>query len=491
MTKKHQIPNSPFWILNFRLTALSLFRISQIRISDLFKWKGRRMKNLRVIIQLLFVLGIFLAAPAGAEEAPAENPYSGDIWTRSTLTGDWWGLRNDLAAKGVTLDMNITQVGQGVVNGGKSGQWQYGGRGDIILNLDSQKLGLWPGAFLNMEGEGNWASAVNPNTGALMPVNMSQTLPLPGQNFYLDSLNFAQFLSPYFGLTIGKYATITAHSGDMNEFAHGKGDTQFMNMAFNINPVVAFTVPYSTLGMGVIVLPTKDPKEAVVEFLVLQANGTAATAGFNNLSGNQLTFAGSGRLRTDFFGLTGHQLFGYSFSNRDFTSIDQRFDNIIENQQLAGTTHSWNIYYNFDQYLYEPKKGSGEGIGIFGRFGASDGNPNFMHFFYSLGIGGKGVIPSRERDRYGLGFYFIDISNPTLQGPLRSREFLRDEYGFEGFYNVAITPWLLLTPDIQVVRGAQKDKITFGRDIFGQPFIAGKKSIPTATILGVRLQMVF
>jgi porin len=99
------------------------------------------MKNLRVIIQLLFVLGIFLAAPAGAEEAPAENPYSGDIWTRSTLTGDWWGLRNDLAAKGVTLDMNITQVGQGVVNGGKSGQWQYGGRGDIILNLDSQKLG--------------------------------------------------------------------------------------------------------------------------------------------------------------------------------------------------------------------------------------------------------------------------------------------------------------------------------------------------------------
>ncbi|HEX9145301.1 MAG TPA: carbohydrate porin [Candidatus Binatia bacterium] len=449
------------------------------------------MKNLRAIIQVMFVLVIFLAAPAGAEEASAEKPYSGDIWTRSTLTGDWGGLRNDLDAKGVTLDMDITQVGQGVVNGGKSGQWQYGGRGDIILNLDSQKLGLWPGAFLNMEGEGNWASAVNLNTGALMPVNLSQVLPLPGQNFYLDSLNFAQFLSPYFGLTIGKYATITANSGDMNEFAHGKGDTQFMNMAFNINPVVAFTVPYSTLGTGVIVLPTKDPKEAIVEFLVLQANGTAATAGFNDLSGNQLTFVGSGRLRTDFFGLTGHQLFGYSFSNRDFTSIDQRFGNILQNQQLAGTTHSWGVFYNFDQYLYEPKKGSGEGIGIFGRFGASDGNPNFMHFFYSLGFGGKGVIPGRERDRYGLGFYFINVSNPTLQGPFQTRKFLRDEYGFEGFYDVAITPWLLLTPDIQVVRGAQKDKITIRRDIFGLPFIASQKSIPTATVLGFRLQVVF
>jgi hypothetical protein len=34
----------------------------------------------------------------------------------------------------------------------------------------------------------------------------------------------------------------------MNEFAHGKGATQFMNMDFNFNPLLAFTVPYSTLG---------------------------------------------------------------------------------------------------------------------------------------------------------------------------------------------------------------------------------------------------
>ena len=258
------------------------------------------MKTLRVIVQLIFALAIFLAMPAGAEEASAEKPYSGDIWTRSTLSGDWWGLRNDLEAKGVTLDMNITQIGQGVVGGGKSGQWQYGGRGDIILNLDSQKLGLWPGGFLNLEAEGNWASSVNPNTGALMPVNSSQFLPLPGQNFDLISLNFTQFLSPYAGLTIGKYATITDTSGDMNAFAHGKGDIQFINMALNFNPLLAFTVPYSTLGAGVIVLPTKDPKEAIVSFFVLQANGQPNTSGFGDLNGNDIVVAGEGRVRTDF-----------------------------------------------------------------------------------------------------------------------------------------------------------------------------------------------
>ena len=150
-------------------------------------------------------------------------------------------------------------------------------------------------------------------------------------------------------------------------------------------------------------------------------------------------------------------------------------------------------YYNFDQYLYEPKKGSGEGIGVFGRFGASDGDPNFMHFFYSVGIGGKGVIPSRHNDKFGLGFYYIDVKNPKLQGLFQTRKLLRDEYGFEAFYNVAITPWLQLTPDIQIVRGAQKEQVTIGTlpGPLGLPFIASRKSIGTSTILGLRLQTVF
>jgi porin len=150
-----------------------------------------------IVVFIWFQLAAF-AVSARAGESPSTTPYSGDLWTRSTLTGDWGGLRNRWPRKGVTLDLSVTQIGQGVVGGGKSGAWQYGGRGDIILNLDSQKLGLWPGAFLNLEAEGNWASAVNANTGALMPVNSSQTVPLPGENFDLVSLNFYPILFALF-----------------------------------------------------------------------------------------------------------------------------------------------------------------------------------------------------------------------------------------------------------------------------------------------------
>ena len=121
----------------------------------------------------------------------------------------------------------------------------------------------------------------------------------------------------------------------MNEFAHGKGATQFMNMAFNFNPLLAFTVPYSTLGTGMVVLPTKDPKEAIITFFGAVGQRAASTSGFGDLNGNAIVVAGEGRVRTDFFGLTGHQLFGTTFSNKKFTSIDQRLDRDDHREQRA------------------------------------------------------------------------------------------------------------------------------------------------------------
>jgi porin len=441
----------------------------------------RMLKVLGVIMLAIILFGVGAVptlAESSTETKPSSGgPYSGDLWHRSTLTGDWGGLRNDLAAKGVTVDLSLTQIYQGIVGGGKDDNWKYGGRGNLTVNVDTQKLGLWPGGFLTLEVEGNFNKSVNSQTGALMPVNSNQIYPTPGsENLNVPQVSFMQFFSPYVGVILGKLDTI---SGDANEFAHGKGDTQFLNLALNINPVSVVTVPYSTLGAGLIILPTKDPKAAIINFMVLQANGKASTSGFEDLNSSKLTFAGEARVRTDFFGLTGHQLIGGTYSNKKFTSLDQSLRFFIESGSIEEKSSSWNIYYNFDQYLYEPKKGSGQGIGIFGRFGASDGNPNPMHYFYSIGIGGKGIIPSRPLDRFGLGYYYMDVKSPKFTGPLATREFLRDEYGFEAFYNIAITPWMQLTPDIQVIRPAQKE------------VIASRENVGTATVLGLRLQLVF
>ncbi len=115
-----------------------------------------------------------------------------------------------------------------------------------------------------------------------------------------------------------------------------------------------------------------------------------------------------------------------------------------------------------------------------------------MHFFFSAGVGGKGVLPGRPMDQFGIGFYYIDVSSLKLTGALGTRDLLRDEYGFEAYYDVAITPWLKLTPDIQVIRPAQKEVITVvPGPISGVPRIVDRENVGTATVLGLRLRIPF
>ena len=421
--------------------------------------------------------GVALSVLPLPTAANADDSYAGDFLNRSTFTGDWGGIRDDALARGIRVDANVTQVGQGIVDGGKSGSWAYGGRANLTTNVDTQKLGLWPGGFFTMEFESNWTDSVNGNTGALSPVNANQLFPVPtGDNVALPQLSFAQFVSPYAGVIVGK---LDGMSGDANEYAHGKGDTQFLNLAMNLNPV-AMVVPYSTLGAGAIVLPTKDPAAAIVQFMVLSASGKATTSGFGELSSDNLIFASEGRVRTHLFDLAGHHLIGALYSNAQYTSVDQRLGFAVDNRGLEPVRDTWAVYYNFDQLLYEFDQNAQRGVGAFGRFGASAGNPNPVQYFVSLGLGGRGLFSSRPLDRFGAGFYYSDINDVTFQGPITTRSFLGDEWGGELFYNIAITPWLMLTPDLQLIEPSQRRR---------QVSPGVSESVKFATVLGFRLQI--
>jgi porin len=83
---------------------------------------------------------------------------------------------------------------------------------------------------------------------------------------------------------------------------------------------------------------------------------------------------------------------------------------------------------------------------LFGKFGWSPGEVNPVESFYSLGVGGRGVIPTRDRDRFGVGYYMLNLTEdlPAFVGA-------NAEQGVELFYNIEIAPWLHITPDLQVI----------------------------------------
>ena len=99
-----------------------------------------------------------------------------------------------------------------------------------------------------------------------------------------------------------------------------------------------------------------------------------------------------------------------------------------------------------------------KGWGVFLMWGVNDEDTNPFQWSLSAGVGGKGLIPGRDNDVFGIGYFYNELE----QGGIVDRTLdIRDgEQGFEVFYEAQLTPWLRLTPDVQVVRPGLGDNDT-------------------------------
>jgi porin len=178
------------------------------------------------------------------------------------------------------------------------------------------------------------------------------------------------------------------------------------------------------------------------------------------------------------FGLPGTQRLNFSYSNRPRVGFEDSDGRLLLPSMGApppvralyrGLTSrdeqsdGWAFWYDFDQYLFVEPEDPKQGWGVFGRFGWSPGEINAVESFYSLGVGGKGVISTRDHDRFGVGYYMLNLTDDRAL-PANA------EQGVELFYNIEIAPWLHITPDLQVIinpggdtgPGAREPAIVYG-----------------------------
>jgi len=367
-----------------------------------------------------------------------------DLWTRSQLTGDWLGHRTSLADRGIVFDADVTQFYEGVASGGLEQRFRYSGHGDYVFKFDFDKLSGQEGLFLQLRAEHRFGRAIGLNeTGAYAATSVLANLPsLNTEDLLLTNVVITQALSEQFVVFLGKVDTL---DGDMNAFAHGRGKTQFLNTNFLFNPIAVQTIPYSTLGAGFSILRNFEP---IFTFTVLNATDTTTTSGFDELFADGVALSAELRLPTRFFDLPGHQDFGATWNSREYIKLGQDPRVILPGFDIEPTDGSWSLRYNFDQYLYVDPCDSTRGWGIFGRAGISDANPNPIHWIVSFGVGGNSPLRGREGDRFGVGWYY-GAASPEL-GPLFTPD---DGTGVELFYNIAVTPWFELTPDLQILDG--------------------------------------
>ena len=419
---------------------------------------------------------LILSAPAGAQPVDVPPTWGGSFWDRPRLTGSWFGLRDEMGKKGIVLDVDLLQVPQGVGSGGRETLAEYGGLAEYTLNVDTQKLGLWPGGFLNVMAMTGFGDNVNKASGALVPPSIISVLPKPGDTTSaLMNLTFMQFLSPKFGIVVGKLYTL---GGDDNEFAHDIHST-FLNTALDFNATLAL-VPFSAYGGALIFLPWKG---ATFSVSVIDPSGSATNNDITEAFRDGVLVNGEGRVTIKPFGLVGHQLLGFVWSNKERLSLQQDPDNIarfllvrrferladpgpilrrilerffpsllVPVQPANTTDNTWAVYYNFDQFLWSPKGDPKSGIGAFFRFGISDGIANPVKYAYNVGLGGKGIVPGRPMDTFGVGWARTQLSSnfvPFLRQRLNLG--LDKEDAVEMYYNFSVTKWLNATLDLQVI----------------------------------------
>jgi porin len=255
-----------------------------------------------------------------------------------------------------------------------------------------------------------------------------------------------------------------------------------MNANLIFNPALALRLPYGTLAAGVIWMPIPLGANGgiTVTSTVLNTADSSTKTGFEDFDKGQ-SWSTAADFTYRLGNLPGGMNVGglYSF-NQDFARLNTRI--VFQPGHglvIPKKNSTWAVYWSGWQYLFvedhgkPPAQLQGQpkhrGIGLFVRFGVADKETNPVEWAVSGGLGGRGLIPSRDNDSFGIGYYYNSIQTLRLSDVLGLRD---SSQGFECFYNIAFTPAARLTLDLQVM-----DSV--------------RATVDTAVVLGLRAGLDF
>ena len=422
---------------------------------------------------------------------------AGDFRDRTQLSGDWGGLRTDLARHGFFFDLYSTSAYQDVASGGlKTGNTSIQNT-QLSINVDTGRAGLWPGGIFHVTLDSRYGSSSPQNTftaGSSVPQYTG--LAFPGPFFVHDVLPTEYFLlqslTPKFAVILGK-ANVLTHA-DQTLFGNSyKYD--FANLNFNKNPMALnFYNTSSLAAIGVWTPSQRVTVSAGVYDPNSQANNLATKA-FDRVNIYGITI-----FSYKIGGLPGQSWAQYNWTNKPKIDLTSPFGQLSPSEVpqgvgvLLGTPSSqalpinykrtsWVTIGNFAQYLFvkdhpkaiAEKLGSGQplrGIGLLGRIGYAPEETNPITRDASVALFANGLSDYRPNDSLGLGIYHNGISQPLKNDITRltgATATVKNENGLEVFYDFAITPAIRLIPSYQHIwnpLAAEVAKNERGADLF-------------------------
>jgi len=370
-----------------------------------------------------------------------------DIWTRDTLTGDWFGARTEMADEGVSFEFTNILDYYDDVSGALSGGSTVFNRFRGTMNIDLEQLVGLENAKVSIGGVSQFGNNYNRSRFGVLtnPSSIEGVDTTRLAQIWFEQTLFDNLLT----YRIGKV------DGVGNFGAQPYGGT-FMNDELVYIPNLLFAAglpfdPAQQLGAIVTLRPFEDS----------DLEGTYFKAGvFNTNDSNAIIYDDIG---TDFnwdgpVAIAGE--IGYNFGATPAdkpgyikAGVHHNFGAFTE---VNSPNQSWGntlFYINAGKTLYLLDETGERHLDASLSFSyAPKENVNVYHYEMTALVRAIGPFASRPTDEAGIGFIAAwlsdDYSNSTpTTGPNPSG----NEFTVELTYKARITPWFTLQPDFQVV----------------------------------------
>ncbi len=415
-----------------------------------------------------------LSVPSTTTDTDAQpSTFLGDLQRTNFLAGDLFGLRTFLAKFGISLAIQETSELLANPTGGVRQGAAYDGLTQAIVQLDTQRAGLWYGGLLNISA-----------------------LQIHGRNLSADNLATLQTAS---GIEANRATRLWEAWFDQKFLDEDRADIKFGQQSVDQDFI---TSPNGALFLGTLFgwplvpsvdLPGGGPAYPLSDLGIRlrwrPAGPVTLLAGiFNGNPSN--TLAGDAQ-RTDpsgtSFPLNGGTLafaeiqyaypalgalaypgegpplghtykLGLLYDSERFA--DQRTD--VHGHPLASPSaaaplqHRGNIiaYATADQMLWRQAANPNRSVSIFGRIlVAPQSDRNLADLSLNAGLVYHYPFPGRSTDTLGLGIGYVHVSHQAAAADADAAlpQIRSGETFLEATYQYQVHPWWQLQPDLQYV----------------------------------------
>jgi porin len=373
------------------------------------------------------------AAPPTAAATPAEW-FGGAPWWRWTrATGDWGGVREQLAERGFEFGGSYTADWTAAWRGGLRHRDSVCSLLDVNVSLDLEPFLGVPRTLVYLDAQSVQGREPSADVGDLQGVGNVQ------------GVDTDQLAEAWVETWLGEHVRVKAGKVDFNsEFAFTEVGGEFIHPSAAISPTIvgAPTNPNPATSLNLFVQPCEtcycglglydgafavDGVRTGRHGLLGPFEDDDSDDWFAVVEGG-VAWRGSG-----VFG-TGRAALGAWRHTGDFTTHAGGSDSCTEG-----------VYLVVDQNLapeHPDDPDDAQGIGLFGSFGVADDEVSAVHWNAVLGVAWTGALRGRDHDVLGLAVLHADLADSL---------FARDETTFELFYRLQLTPSVSLKPDLQLV----------------------------------------